>query len=542
MSAEKIITRFAPSPTGYLHVGGARTALFNWLLARHFAGEFLLRIEDTDLNRSTEQAVHQLLDDLRWLGLHWDNPQLVYQSRRTDIYNQIINRLIETGRAYRAYETAEELDAQRQEAERHKRNFIYRRPRLTEEQVRQYEAEGRPHVVRFAMEVREYQFKDVVLGKEVAVQPSQVQDFVIRKTDGMPTYHFAVVVDDAQMGVTHILRGQEHLLNTVNHIALQEALGYTRPIYGHLPIILNPDGSKMGKRDRDRKIRHHANLWLKNHLNDAAKLAADAGLSEVRLRQWIEDAQKQLDLAEQAAVMKVIGLRETDLPEILVHDFRRNGYLPEVLLNFLSLLGWSPGQDRERMSIADLVQHFSLDGIGKSNAKFDRDKLLAFNTEACAAGPVDRLVSRMRDFLSVNPDSPLNRASDDQLATLLEMKKGIHTLREIDDLTRFFFVTDEQIEYDPAAVEKILRKQQGLTNLREILPVLQSTGDWSAGTLEMAVKSWCDQKQLGLGKVAQPIRIAICGTTVSPPIFESLQFLGRDRTLKRIERCLDRLK
>lgn len=538
MAADAIITRFAPSPTGYLHVGGARTALFNWLLARHFGGQFLLRIEDTDLNRSTEQAVHQLLDDLRWLGLHWDNPQLLFQSKRTDVYNHFIEQLIGQGRAYKAYESADELDAQRKAAEKEKRNFIYRRPQLSEAQIHQYEAEGRPHVVRFAMEVKEYRFRDVVLDKEIVVQPAQVQDFVIRKTDGMPTYHFAVVVDDAQLNITHILRGQEHLLNTVNHIALQEALGYPRPTYGHLPIILNPDGSKMGKRDRDRKIRHHANLWLKNHNQDQTRLAGETGLAQDRLRLWIGDAQKQLDLAEQSAVMKAIGLRESELPEILVHDFRRNGYLPETLLNFLALLGWSPGGDKEHLSIEQMVQLFSIDGIGKSNSKFDRDKLLSFNTEACAAGPIDRLVKGMRDFLAVNPDSPLNQAADEQLARLLEMKKGIHTLREIDDIARFFFVADEQIQYDPAAVEKVLRKQDGLASLREILPVLQSTADWSAASLESAVKDWCEQKQLGLGKVAQPIRIALCGTTVSPPIFESLEFLGRDRTLRRIERCL----
>jgi glutamyl-tRNA synthetase len=541
MSADQVVTRFAPSPTGYLHVGGARTALFNWLLARHSGGRFLLRIEDTDLNRSTEQAVHQLLDDLRWLGLHWDNAELVYQSKRTDVYNQLIAQLIERGQAYKAYESAGELDALRKAAEREKRNFVYQRPRLTDEQLRQYEAEGRPHVVRFATQAKEYQFHDVVLDKPITIQPDQVQDFVIRKADGMPTYHFAVVVDDAQMGVTHILRGQEHLLNTVNHIAIQEALGYPRPTYGHLPIILNPDGSKMGKRDRDKKIRHHTNIWLKNHQQEMAKLAGESQLSEDRLRQWIGDAQKQLDLAEQSAVMKVIGLRESDLPEILVHDFRSNGYLPQTLLNFLALLGWSPGGDKERLDIAQMVDLFSIGGIGKSNSKFDRDKLLAFNTEACAAVPVDRLVKGMRDYLSVNPDSPLNGATDQQLGRLFEMKKGIHTLREIDDLTGFFFVADDQIQFDPAAVEKVLRKQDGLASLREMIPILQGVADWSAASLESMVKLWCEQKQLGLGKVAQPIRIAISGTTVSPPIFESLEFLGRERTLRRIERCLQLL-
>ena len=223
MPTDTVMTRFAPSPTGYLHVGGARTALFDWLLARRLGGKFLLRIEDTDLNRSTEQACTQLLEDLRWLGLLWDNSELVFQSKRTGIYNERIDRLIDQGKAYKAYETSEELAGLRKEAEKHKRAFIYQRP--NDERMRQYASEGRPHVVRFVMPVRDYRFDDAVLGPDQGVPASQVQDFVIRKSDGMPTYHFAVVVDDAAMGITHVLRGQEHLLNTVNHIALQEALG-----------------------------------------------------------------------------------------------------------------------------------------------------------------------------------------------------------------------------------------------------------------------------------------------------------------------------
>src|SRR4051812_9116896 len=346
-----IVTRFAPSPTGYLHVGGARTALFSWLLARHHGGRFLLRIEDTDLARSTEQAAQQLLEDLRWLGLHWDNAELVYQSRRLETYNRIIDDLVARGLAYRAYETSEELDAARKEAERAKRAFIYRKPQLTDEQIRNFESEGRASVVRLQVPVKEYRFRDEVLGKDIVVGGDQVQDFVIRKTDGMPTYHFAVVVDDAEMGVTHILRGQEHTLNTVNHIALQDALGYTRPTYGPLPIILNTDGSKMGKRDRDKKVRHHANLWLKNSKKSQADLAHLSNMRPETIEHWLADDGRQLDPSQQQKVMHVVGLRESDLPEVLVHDFRKNGYLPEVLLNFLALLGWNPGGDKERMTV-----------------------------------------------------------------------------------------------------------------------------------------------------------------------------------------------
>jgi len=277
MSSATVVTRFAPSPTGYLHVGGARTALFNWLLARHLGGRYLLRIEDTDLARSTEEAVSQLVDDLRWLGLHWDNSELVYQSKRLSIYNAVIDKLIAQGRAYKAWETQEELDAIRKKAEQSKRQYRYVRSKLTDEQIRKYEAEGRPHVVRFAMEVKDYKFDDAVLGPSQGVAANEVQDFVIRKSDGMPTYHFAVVVDDQEMAVTHVLRGQEHLLNTVNHIALQEALGYRRPIYAHLPIIMNMEGEKLGKRDRDKKMRQRAHEWIKKTKTDADGLATAAG-------------------------------------------------------------------------------------------------------------------------------------------------------------------------------------------------------------------------------------------------------------------------
>lgn len=543
MPSETVVTRFAPSPTGYLHVGGARTALFSWLLARHAGGKFLLRIEDTDRARSTQEACDQLLEDLTWLGLQWDNPQVMYQSRRLEVYNPIIDQMIARGQAYKAYETPQELDAMRRQAEKEKRPFLYRRPRLTSEQVGRWENEGRPHVVRFVMPVKEYRFDDAVLGPRQGVGPDQVQDFVIRKGDGMPTYHFAVVVDDAEMGVTHVLRGQEHLLNTVNHIALQEALGYPRPVYAHLPVILDPQtGEKLSKRDRDRKVRQRAHEWLKSRKKNAADLAAAAAAAvpQDRLQEWLANDQKQLDLSEQAAVMNVIGLRESDLPEIMVHDFRKSGYLPEALNNFLALLGWNPGEDRERMSMDELVRLFSLEGVGKANARFNREKLLSFNKDASAAASPQRLLAALRDYLSVNRDSPLNGATDEQLARLLKMKAGFRVLREVDELSRFLFVPDEQIVYDPNAVEKVLRKQdgQGLAALRDLRTILAGVDPWTAATIEAAVTGYCEQKQLPLGKVAQPLRVAVSGMTVSPPIFESLEFLGRDHTLTRIERCL----
>ena len=541
MDAQTIVTRFAPSPTGYLHVGGARTALFNWLLARHSGGRFLLRIEDTDLARSTEEATHQLLEDLRWLGLQWDNAELVYQSKRLPIYNRMIDDLLARGLAYKAYETNEELANQRKQADQAKRQFRYRRPQLTEEQMRAYEAEGRPHVVRFAMPVKDYRFDDAVLGPNQGFAAAEVQDFVIRKSDGMPTYHFGVVVDDAESGITHVLRGQEHLLNTCNHIALQEALGYARPVYAHLPVILNPETSeKLSKRDRDRKIRQRSHEWLRSQKKTIAELAGAANLPVDRLTEWLGNDKIQLDLSEQPKVMGVIGLKEADLPEIMVHDFRKAGYLPEVLNNFLALLGWSPGNDLERMSTAELISRFTLDGIGKSNAKFNREKLIAFNTEACAAASPERLLAAFKDFLAANSQSPVNSATDEQLSRLLQMKVGFRTLREVEEKSRFLFISDEKIEYDRGAVAKVLKKNngEGAEVLRGARDVLWSLSDWSAASLEGALNGYCASRGLILAKVAQPIRVGISGSTISPPIYQTLEFMGKESTLVRIDRCL----
>jgi glutamyl/glutaminyl-tRNA synthetase len=543
MAGSQIVTRFAPSPTGYLHVGGARTALFNWLLARHSGGKFLLRIEDTDLARSTDDATRQLLSDLRWLGLNWDNADLVHQSKRLSIYNKLIDDLLARGLAYEAWETIAELDAMREQATRARRPFIYRRITYTTDQMRRFADEGRKPVIRFIMPVKEYRFHDVVLAKDVVQPAMESQDFVIRKTDGMPTYHFGVVVDDADMGITHVLRGLEHLKNTFNHIALQDALGYDRPVYAHLSVMLNPEtGEKLSKRDRDRRIRKRVAEWMRSTRRTPADVANASGLPLSRLIDWLATETMQLDLTEQPAVMRVVGLTEGDLPEVMVHDFRRNGYVPEVLLNFLALQGWSPGGDREAMTIAEMLQAFSLDRINSANPRFNREKLKSFSTSFFAAATPDRLVAAMRDYLAANPQSPLNAATDQQLAQILSMNAGFHVLREVEEKSRFFFLDDEQIAPAPDAVEKVLLKndRQGALALAEIEPILASVEPWTTATLEAAVKAYCDRTGLGLGKVAQPIRLAVSGGTVSPPIFESLELLGRDRTLARIGRLVRR--
>ena len=536
-----VVTRFAPSPTGYLHVGGARTALFNWLLARNTGGRYLLRIEDTDLARSTEDAVRQLVEDLSWLGLNWDNEQLVYQSKRLDVYNKLIDKLIAEEKAYEAWESSAELEAMREQSKRAKKPFLYRRRKYTPDELKKFADEGRKPVIRFAMPVKEYRFHDVTLGKDVVQSPYEIQDFVIRKTDGMPTYHFGVVVDDAEMGVTHILRGLEHLLNTVNHIGLQEALGYDRPTYAHLSVMLNPEtGEKLSKRDRDRRIRKRAGELIRSKKFTDASLADATSIDAGRLGEWLNDDTKQLDLSEQPKVMKAVGLKESDLPEIMVHDFRKNGYAPEVLNNFLALQGWSPGGDLEKMTMDQLVEKFSLDRTISANPKFNREKLKSFSTDFYSEAPIDRQLAAMKDYLSVNPQSPLNKADDDSLKAILAMSKGYHLISDVDDKANFFFVDDDAYPFDKATVDKVLLKNEsaGLKALKEIRDVLAAVTDWTAHGTESAIKAHADATGGNLGKVAQPIRVALTGASVSPPLFDCLALMGKERTLKRIDRCL----
>ena len=238
--------------------------------------------------------------------------------------------------------------------------------------------------------------------------------------------------------------------------------------------------------------------------------------------------------------MNAIGLKESDLPEIMVHDFRKSGYLPEVLNNFLALLGWNPGGDREHMSMPQLVELFTLDGVGKANAKFNREKLLAFNTEACAAAGPERLLVAFKDFLAANPESPINGADDATLLRLLSMKSGFRVLREVEEKSRFLFLCDDQIAYDPAAVEKVLRRGngEGLIVLCALRDLLGGVTNWTAAHLEAVVTQYTNEKQLKLNNVAQPLRVALSGGTISPPIFQSLEFLGKPATIARINRCL----
>ncbi|MCJ7544944.1 MAG: glutamate--tRNA ligase, partial [Phycisphaerae bacterium] len=398
---ERLRTRDAPSPTGYLHVGGARTALYNFLLARQTGGQFLLRIEDTDLQRHDESAIARITADLRWLGIEWDEGPEVggaygpyRQSERLDLYAPRIERLLADGKAYHAFDTPEELDALRRQAIAAKRAFRYPRPQQfpTDAEVAAARAEGRPVVVRFCCPARDVTIRDLAFG-EVTMPASEMEDFIIRKADGFPTFYLANAVDDAAMRISLVMRGQEFLGQTWRQVLLREALGFPEPMYAHLPLIMDLQGRKLSKRDGD----------------------------------------------------------------VEVHAFRRAGYLPEVLVNFVALLGWGPGGDREKLTLAEMVELFSIERIGKANATFDRAKLLAFSTDALAAAAADRLLEAFKDYLSLN-DTPIPTGDDELLRRLLAANAGLRTFADIPAKCGVLFVADGAFDYDPQAVEKVLRK------------------------------------------------------------------------------------
>jgi len=489
---EKLKTRFAPSPTGYLHIGGARTALFNFLLARRAGGTFLVRIEDTDRARHDESAVARIVEDLRWLGLAWDEgievggPNGPYrQSERLELYESHVQRLLDEGKAYYAFETAEELAARRAETAAEKRGYRYERPATfpSADDAAKARAAGRPVVVRFCAPGDDVTIHDEAFG-DVTVPAGEMEDFVIQKDDGYPTFYLANVVDDAAMGVNLVCRGQEFLGQTWRQSVLRQALGFPEPKFCHLPLIMDMRGRKLSKRD------------------------GDVDVHSFRQAGYLPEAQA--------------------------------GYLPEALVNFIALLGWRPAGDVERMTLAEMIDKFSIDRIGKANAKFDRDKLRAFNTDAAAAADTDRLLAGFRDYLSLN-DTTIPAGDDGLLRRLLNITRGFRTFADIRAKCGVLFGPDDAFDYDDKAVRKVLEKGEhpGYAVLADLRGKLDAF-DFSvgAGGIEKFLADYCQAANLGLGKVAQPLRVAVTGTTISPPIGETLAILGRKKTLARIDRCL----
>lgn len=592
MSDRPVITRFAPSPTGHLHIGGARTALFCWAFARKHGGRFLLRIEDTDQARSSEDAARGILEDLAWLGIGWDDGPVwadrlsepivqgsgqavgsesrparcggddrrvgpYYQSQRRDIYQREFARLLEAGLAYPAFETPDQLSAMRATAEAEKKTFTYRQRADHDHGASLARMQSEPHVLRLKMPGEAITVHDQVLG-DVTFPAEELDDFVIRKADGFPTYHFAVVVDDELMGVTHVLRGQEHLNNTPRHVALQRALGFATPVYAHMPLIFNLDATKMSKRDKDKaakKAVRDAGIQtvasLVERLSPPSRQrerAALRSLSDADLQTWLKDKQRQLGREQVGAVAAALGLR---LPEIDVEDFRAAGYLPEVLCNFIALLGWNPGEknsdgtDLERFDRVFLASKFDTDRIDKTNSRFDREKLLAFNADTIQHTLSDDLFAGLWLTWAERFDADLAAWAKAGPARWLIAARAARprtkTLSDAREAIGFALVPDEAVAFDEKAVAKVLRKGEplGIAVLEEVGKVLASVDPWTPESIDAVLHSFAAERALGMGRVAQPLRVAVTGGSISPGLGETLALVGREGAMRRVARCLN---
>ncbi|MBS0197924.1 MAG: glutamate--tRNA ligase [Planctomycetes bacterium] len=571
------VTRFAPSPTGHLHIGGARTALFCWAFAKRTGGKFILRIEDTDLARSSEESARGIMEDLAWLGIEWDegpvlrhlggqrpiggDPRHVgpfFQAQRLALYNQYIESLVRAGRAYPAFETGDDLEVKRKAATAAKKTYRYERPAdvqpgVFNEDRWQQACRGDAHVVRFLAPHEQIVVPDQVLG-DVKIAPGELDDFVIRKADGMPTYHFAVVIDDELMGVTHVLRAQEHLANTPRHVAMQKALRRTdtgapfrTPLYGHMPLIFNMDGSKMSKRDKAKIARASLKAAMqKDPSLTPASLAMTLGIDEAALTGFIAADNDALDTAERIARHLKIAL-----PEIEVSDFRGNGYLPGAIVNFLALLGWNPGlktqdgKDLEKFDAAFIADHFDLARIGKANAKFDRNKLLSFNAEAIGALTAAEFARRWMEWLAeFEPEihAKASRLSAEQLTILAgALKPRAKTLRDALRPAAFALAGDDEYTFDAAAVEKNLLSadRAGMKLLVEFRGRLDTVEPWTPEAITAAIDAFAKEKGMpNPGGIAQPLRVALTGAGVSPGLGETMAVLGKASSLRRIDRCV----
>jgi len=479
----------APSPTGPLHIGTARTSLYNYLAARHAGGTYVLRIEDTDASRGSVEFERDIIDNLHWLGISWDEgPQVAggedigpfapyRQSARMEHYAREANRLLESGAAYRCWCTPDELEAVRKEQVAAKQPPKYNRRclNLTDTERADLEASGRPSVLRFKVEPEVIRFDDLVRG-EVEFDNALLGDFVIVRNDGVPLYHFAVVVDDEAMEITDVIRGEDHLSNTPKHIALIRALGYSEPRFGHIPLILNTDRSKMSKRKS----------------------------------------------------------------QTAITAYREEGYLPEAFVNFLAFLGWSPGTEEEIFTLDELAARFEIGKVHHGGAVFDQGRLDHLNGVYIRAMTDEQLALRLREWV------PEAVADDDLLRMVPLIKERLVRLGDVDELIGFAWEPDAVVSswYGP---ELLTPKKGGPDDARRALEIARATlaelddADFSADVLEQRCRQAADAAGMKAGDFFSPIRVAVTGRTISPPLFASLELLGRERSLARIDDALGKL-
>jgi len=470
-----IRVRFAPSPTGYLHVGGARTALFNWLIARKLGGVFVLRIEDTDRERSTDESTRTILDGMTWMGLSWDEGPF-HQADGLDRHRADARRLLREGRAYRCFCSQEELAAKR-EAVGQEYRYDQKCRAITPADSAARAAAGEPHTIRFRVPEGETSWDDIVHG-DTRFDNGSLEDFIILRTDGTPIYNMAVVSDDIEMRITHVIRGDDHIPNTPKQILLYQALGAPVPAFAHLPMILGADGRKLSKR-------HGATA---------------------------------------------------------VGDYARLGVLPEALFNFLALLGWNPGDEREVMEKDELIQAFSLERINKKSAVFDTEKLFWMNGRYLEKKATEELLSLVAPLLVAEglvTEAEVESRRDWLLHLLELIKVRVRSVNDVPGQARVFLA--DEVEYDSASVEKQWKDPATAERLLGVRAALQAVEPWTLEAIEGALRAAAEGMGVGFGKVAQPLRVALTGSSASPGIDHVVFLLGRERALARIDRARERM-
>ena len=478
-SEKKVVrVRIAPSPTGFLHVGTARAALYNWLFARKHNGTFILRIEDTDIARSSKEMVQSILDGLYWLGLDWDEGPY-FQSERLEIYRSYADRLLKEGKAYYCYCTPEELAERRELAKREKRDLKYDRHclGLSDEAKSKLEEEKRPKAIRFHVPEGYTSFQDIVHG-EVKKSNEEIEDFIIMKSDGTPTYNLAVVVDDFEMGISHTIRGDDHIPNTPKQVLLYNTLNISPPRFAHLPLILGTDRSKLSKR-------HGA---------------------------------------------------------VSVTQYKDEGFLPEALFNFLSLLGWNPGDDKEIMTREEICDHFTLERISKTAAIFDVEKLEWMNgvyiNKLCDEKLLDMIIPSLLEKGWVDRDF-LENKREYLLGVVSVLKERMRKLKDFIRYSSYFFIDVE--EYEPKGVKKHFRDDTP-GHLKALIERLKETDDYSKENLENIFRNLAESLDIKAARLIHPVRLAVTGMTVGPGIFDILELLGKKSVIKRLTNTVEYIK
>ncbi len=514
-----IRTRFAPSPTGYLHIGGVRTALYNWIFARQHGGRFILRIDDTDRRRNVEEALRPILDGLRWLGIDWDEGPEVggplgpyYQSQRLDRYHAAVERLLDSGHAYYDYATAEEIQAERAEAELGKQTFRYSRRFMAPSPAdrRRFEAQGRRAVVRLKMPVEGKLFIDDAVRGRVEFDWANEQDHVVRRTDGSCLYHLANVVDDHDFQITHVIRAEEHLSNTPRQAFIIDALGYARPVYAHLPFVAEP-----GSRNK---------------------------LSKRKLNKYLKDRDFAELLEHGRKIARRIGRPvEADAFNPVIVDFYRTvGFLPEAIVNYLALLGWALDDRTEHFSREELIANFSLDRVNKAPASFDPRKLTAFQERHFQKLSLERKVESAVPFLE--KAGPIDPTPDDRLRKYIAeiVAAAGDRIKVAGDILDYadFFLSDDRLEYEEKAVKKNLGNEDALELLAKFRDRLATVEPFTADSLEAELRQFVVAEGIKIGRIIHPLRVAVTGKSIGFGLFDTLAILGRRRCLRRIERAL----